>query len=150
MSCFNFLYGYKSSKSSKSSKTNEPKLRKLEVTTLGFSGSNGPYYQIKNADIVSPIFETIKFIVKDDTTKEIKYSILFNCDDFDFVNEYPELEIKAHPSKYPYMCFYINDSLIYEQKHHIIVDIEITVNAESKLQDASQILDISEIQYCDN
>jgi hypothetical protein len=145
MSCFSFLYGSKSSKTSNTSKTNAYRILK---TTLGYSGSNGPFYYIKNADIVSDAFETIKFIVKDEN-KIIKFTRCYNVSDLDFEHEHPELEIKAHPTTYPNMCFYISEELIYEHTHHIIVDVEITVSKDSKVTDIEQILDIDQDQYCD-
>jgi len=143
MSCFNFL---NSSRKSKSSKDNAVRVLK---TTLGYSGSNGPFYYIKNADIVSNAFETIKFIVKGEDGKDIKFTRCYNVSDLDFEHENPELEIKAHPTTYPNMCFYISEELIYEQPHHIIVNVEITVSKDSKITDIEQILDITQDQYCD-
>jgi hypothetical protein len=142
MSCFSFL------SSSGKSKTSNTKSFRVLKTTLGFSGSNGPFYFIKNADIVSEEFETIKFIVKDEN-KIIKFTRCYNVNDLDFEHEHPELEIKAHPTMYPNMCFYISEELIYEQPHHIIIDVEITVPKDSKVTDIEQILDITQDQYCD-
>ena len=143
MSCFNFLSS--SSKSKSGDSTNFTVL----TTSLGFSGSNGPFYYIKNATIISSDFKTIKFIVKDEYSKEIKFTRCYNTKDFDFKYEHPELEIKEHPEKYPNMCFYINDELIYEQPQHIIVDVEITVSKDSPITDIEEILDINQDQYCD-
>jgi hypothetical protein len=143
MSCFSFL---SSSRKSKSSNTNAYRVLK---TTLGFSGSNGPFYFIKNADIVSNEFVTIKFTITGEDGKEIKFTRCYNVSDLDFEHEYPELEIKSHSTNYPNMCFYISEELIYEQPHHIIVNVEITVLKDSKITDIEQILDITQDQYCD-
>ena len=118
-------------------------------TTLGFSHNNGPYYKIKNAKIISNKFKTIIFTVKDALTNNIKITKSYNVTDLKFKNNKIKLDINQHPTVYPYMCFYINNELIYEQKYHIIVDVEITLNNKYKIKNIEDILTIKEETFND-
>lgn len=122
---------------------------KVLTTQIGLNETNGPYYTIKNADIISDKFQKIKFIIKNAYDNEVKFTKIYKVSDFDLKYEYTELEIKSHPTKYPYMCFNINGETIYEQLHHIIVDVEVKIYSKYKIKDINKILKIYEVRCYD-
>ena len=112
------------------------------TTTLGFISSSGPYYTIRNAKLISTDFNYIQFTIRDENTNEIKYTSKMECNKFNLNDNTYQFTTKADYNKYPYMNFYINKNLLYQQPHHIIIDVDVVIPKTSN----KQITDVLELQ----